>query len=80
MNKFFVDIPKKIESKIKQSKKDFKQYLEDPSADIFFLNQTNPEEVELKISSLKNNKANGPNSLPTKIMKECKKEISIPHH
>ena len=26
MNKFFVDIPKKIESKIKQSKKDFKQY------------------------------------------------------
>ena len=78
MNKFFVDIPKKIESKIKQSKKDFKQYLGDPFPDIFFQNQTNPKEVELKISSLKNNKANGPNSLPTKIMKECKKEISIP--
>ena len=70
MNKFFVDIPKKIESKIKQSKKDFKQYLGDPSPDVFFLNQTNPKEVELK--------ANGPNSLPTKIMKECKKEKIIP--
>ena len=77
INKFFVDIPKKIESKIKQSKKDFKQYLGDPSPDIF-PNQTNPKEVELKISSLKNNKANGPNSLPTKVMKECQKEISIP--
>ena len=79
MNKFFIDIPKKIkQSKIKQWKKVFKQYLGDPSPDTFFLNQTNPKEVELKISSLKNNKANGPNSLPTKIMKECKKEISIP--
>ena len=78
MNKFFVDIPKKIESKIKQSKKDFKQYLGDPSPGTFFLNQTNPQEAELKIRSLKNNKANGPNSLPTKIMKGCKKEISIP--
>ena len=77
INKFFVDIPKKIESKIKQSKKDFKQYLGDPSPDIF-PNQTNPKEVELKISSLKNNEANGPNSLPTKVMKECQKEISIP--
>ena len=27
MNKFFVDIPQKLESKIKQFKKDFKQYL-----------------------------------------------------
>ena len=78
MNKFFVDMPKKIESKRKQSKKDFKQYLGDPSPDIFFLNQTNPKEVELKISSLKSNKPNGPNSLPTKIMKEYKKEIIIP--
>ena len=78
MNKFFVEIPQKIESKIKQSKKDFKQYLGNPSPDIFFLNPTNPKEVELKISSLKNSKANGPNSLPTKILKECKKEISIP--
>ena len=78
MNKFFVEIPQKIESKIKQSKKDFKQYLGNPSPDIFFLNPTNPKEVELKISSLKNSKANGPNSLPTKILKECKKEINIP--
>ena len=78
MNKFFTDIPKKIESKIKQSKKDFRQYLGNPSPDIFILNQTNPKEVELKIGSLKNNKTNGPNSLPTKFMKEFKKEISIP--
>ena len=78
MNKFFVEIPQKIESKIKQSKKDFKQYLGNPSLDIFFLNPTNPKEVELKISSLKNSKANGPNSHPTKILKECKKEIRIP--
>ena len=78
MNKFFADIPKKIESKIVQSKKDFKQYLGDPTPDMFLLNLTNPKEIKLKISSLKNNKANGPNSLPTKIMKEFKKEISIP--
>ena len=67
MNKFFVDIPKKIESKTKQSKKDFKQYLGDPSPDIFFLNQTNPKEVELKISSLKNNRANGPTASQQKL-------------
>ena len=78
MNKFFVDIPKKIESKIKQSKKNFKEYLGNPFLDIFSLNPTNPNEIESKISSLKNNKANGPNSLPTKIMEECKKGISIP--
>ena len=43
MNKFFVEIPQKIESKIKQSKKDFKKYLGKPSPDIFFLNLTNPK-------------------------------------
>ena len=47
MNKFFVEIPQKIEGKIKQSKKDFKQYLGNPSPDIFFLNPTNPKEAEL---------------------------------
>ena len=36
MNTFFVDIPQKIESKIKQPKKDFKQYLRDPFPNTLF--------------------------------------------
>ena len=78
MNKFFVNIPQKIESRIKQSKNNFRSYLPDGFTDTFTLTETTPHEVELKISSLKNNKSNGPNSLPTKILKECKKAISIP--
>ena len=45
MNTFFVDIPKKIESEIKQSKKDFKHDLGDPSPKIFFLKKLNSKLV-----------------------------------
>ena len=78
INEFFVDIPQKIESRIQPSKKHYKQYLGEPPADVFSLTAVTPHEVEVKIKSLKNNKASGPNSIPTKILKECKKEFSVP--
>ena len=66
INEFFVDIPQKIESRIQSSKKHYKQYLGEPPADMFSLTAVTPQEVEVKIKSLKNNKASGLNSIPQK--------------
>ena len=42
------------------------------------LSPTLPEDIEDLISSMKTNKASGPNSIPTKILKLFKKEFSKP--
>ena len=44
----------------------------------FFFSPTVPENVENLISSMKTNKASGPNSIPTNILKLFKKEFSKP--
>ena len=42
------------------------------------LSPTLPEDIEDLISSMKTNKASGPNSIPTKILKLFKKEFLKP--
>ena len=43
-----------------------------------FLSPTVPEDIEGLVSSVKTNKASGPNSIPTNILKLFKKEFSKP--
>ena len=43
-----------------------------------FLSPILPEDIEDLISSMKTNKASGPNSIPTKILKLFKNEFSKP--
>ena len=77
-NKYFCSIAKKIESNLRISNHDFKEYLGEPTLDSFFINPTTPEELECEIKSLKNNKSPGPFSINTKLLKLFKKEFSHP--
>ena len=77
-NKYFCSIAKKIESNLRKSNHDFKEYLGQPTLDSFFINPTTPEELESEIKSLKNNKSIGPFSINTNLLKLFKKEFSYP--
>ena len=39
---------------------------------------TTIDEILNQIKKFRNNSANGPHSIPTKILKECKKELAVP--
>ena len=75
---FFCNIPKEIEKKLIPPNKDFSDYLKDPASNIFYMSPTNAREVEQKLKALKTNKAVGPNSIPTKILKTYSKSLSKP--
>ena len=77
-NKFFSTIAQKIESKIIPTKTKYQDFLDNPSIDSFFLTPTDPQEIKSTINNLKNNKATGPNSIPTKLLKTFVKEIKTP--
>ena len=53
-------------------------YLNNPANNSFFINPTTAEEVQTIISSLQNNKTNGPFSIPNKILKQFKEVLVIP--
>ena len=70
LNMCFCNIPKEIEKKkLIPPNKDFSYYLKDPGNNTFHISSTNAREVEQKLKTLKTNKAVGPNSIPTKILK-----------
>ena len=73
---FFCNIPKEIEKKLIATNKDFSDYLKHPANNIFYITPTNAREVEQKLKTLKTNKAVGPNSIPTKILKTYSKSLS----
>ena len=75
-NNHFCNIAKKIEKEIPRSKKVFTDYLKKPLQNTFFINPTTPEDTESEIETLKNNKASGPSSIPTKIFKTFAKPLS----
>ena len=76
-NEFFSTIAQKIESKLINTTK-VKHYLTEPTTNTFILTQTNTEEIEDIIKTLNIRKSIGPNSIPTKLLKQFSKEISIP--
>ena len=77
-NNFFSNIPTKIEQKIVPTDKHHRKYLVNPCNNLFFLRPSTEQEVEFLLKRLKNNKATGPHSIPTKILKSFPKTLSKP--
>ena len=75
---FFCSIPKEIEKKLIPPNKDLSDYLKHPANSSFYISPTNAREVKQKLKTLKTNKAVGPNSIPTKILKTYSKSLSKP--
>ena len=75
-NNYFAKVATDIESSIRFSKKKYYDYLLPLNIESFFLTPTDSTEVSNIISSLKQNKSDGPNSIPIKILKLFIKDIS----
>ena len=61
-----------------KTKKPSSHYLGQTTDETIFLSPTTPADIEPLINCIKPNKAIGPNSIPTKILKEFKSELSEP--
>ena len=72
-NNFFTSVAKKINKNIVKPKQTHLSYLGPENNNTIFLSPTLPEDIEDLISSMKKNKAIGPNSVPIKILKLFKK-------
>ena len=59
-----------------QIKLTYTDYRQGDNLNSFFITPTDSEEVIPIISSLSDNKSSGPNSVPTRILKLLKKDIS----
>ena len=76
LNNFFTSIAAKTKESIKYSHKHFSNFLKNRSDDSFFLSPTDKYEIINIISSLDPIKSTGPNSIPTKILRLLKNDIS----
>ena len=76
-NNFFVAITKNNDKNI-HTNANYKDYLENSVSNLFFLKPTNEEKVNSIIKQMKTNKAIGPNSIPTKILKMSQQIIAKP--
>ena len=72
---YFSSTAEKTKANIKFSNKSFQDFLHHPNEQSIFITPTDAHEVNI-ISSLNSDKSTGPNSLPTKILKLLKNEIS----
>ena len=70
-NTYFTSIGNNIDDKIPHSEKNFKDYLTNQHANQFRLTLTTPLEITKIIISIKLSKASGPNSIQTKLLKDC---------
>ena len=75
-NEYFSSITEKTKANIKFSNKSFQDFLHHPNEESLFITPTDAHEVNLIISSLNSDKSTGPNSLPIKILKLLRNEIS----
>ena len=73
---FFTSIATKTKESIKYSYKHFSNFLKNRSDHSFFLSSTDKYEIINIIYSLDSNKLTGLNSVPTKILKLLKNDIS----
>ena len=67
-----------IAQKIINTTKHYTDYLTEPTANTLILTLTNTEEIEDIIKTLNIHKSIGPNNIPTRLLKQFYKEISIP--
>ena len=77
-NTFFTSVAAKLNEKIVKAKKPFSHYLGQITDETIFLSPTTPADIESLIHSIEPNKVICPNSIPTKISKEFKTELSEP--
>ena len=75
-NNYFSSIATKAKLNISFSHKRFSDFPKNRSNISFFVSPTDKTEIEDVISSLDSNKSVGPNSIPTKILKLLKDDIS----
>ena len=75
-NNSFTSIAAKTKESIKYSHKHCSNFLKNRSDESFFLSPTGKYEIINIISSLDSNKSTRPNSIPTKILKLLKIDIS----
>ena len=76
LSDYFSSVGEKAQSKIRCSYKTYTDYLHGDNLNSFFIKPRDSEEVISMISSLSDNKSYGPNSIPTRILKLLKKDIS----
>ena len=79
-NDFFTKIGPKLDEEIPKCKKPggSTSYLSPRIPQSFLITPTNPQEINEIISKLNDSKSSGPCSIPTKMLKLIKDEISIP--
>ena len=75
-NNYFTSIAEKTTSNIKFSPKHYSDYLSNTNTNTFFLTPTDKTEISFIIPSLDCNKSSGPYSIPMKILKLQKNDIS----
>ena len=75
-NNYFATVAIDIQSSIRFSKKKYYDYLLPLNIELFFLTPTDSTDVSSIISSLNQNKSDGPNSIPIKTLKLLNKDIS----
>ena len=76
LNNFFTSIAAKTKESIKYSHKHFSNFRKNRSDDSFFLIPTDKYEIINILSSFSPTKPTGPNSIPTKILRLLKNDIS----
>ena len=77
-NNYFSLIASNLQAKILHPGLDFRKYLKNPVSQNFIMESADLKEVILIIESLNNNKASGPYSIPTDILKLIKSNICYP--
>ena len=75
-NNYLTSTAEKTKSNIKFSPKNYTDYLSKTNTNTFFLTLTDKNEISFIISSLDSHKLSGPNSIPVKILKLLKHDIS----
>ena len=78
LNKHFCNIAETIETEIPPSKQTFQDYLKNPTRNTLSINPLTKEEIQQEIKLLRNNKAKGPQIIPTKFFKTFDKVLSEP--
>ena len=77
-NSFFSSIAKNLQEKIYFAGDDYMNYLNEPLNQRFLFESADTTEIILIINSFDNNKATGPHSIPTDILKIIKSNICYP--
>ena len=77
-NHFFVSVSTQVSSEIPRTKKSPLDYLKNRNMNSFFISPVTHSEIEDIIISLRNGKSTGPFSIPVKLLKLVKSDISRP--